>query len=185
MGAGMSDHEGWPIRELWEKYEDITMHFNDLIICLRTQALAGVAALSTLVGIFAKADLGAFSYTWEIAGFVFAVLALFWIAIWVLDFAYYNQLLIGSVAALLELEKESAMSATISQIRLSTLVENAVTSRIKSDLTPMQKFRVDAPRWTFYSLVFVALLAGVGISYYEHFLSLSKPVAMQRVGEKI
>jgi hypothetical protein len=134
----MSDHQGWPIRELWEKYEEITMHFNDLIIRLRTQALAGVAALSTLVGIFAKADLGAFSYTWEIAGFVFAALALFWIAIWVLDFAYYNQLLIGSVAALLELEKE-----------------------------------------------IVALLAGVGISYYEHFLSLSKPVAMQRVGEKI
>jgi hypothetical protein len=32
----MSDHEGWPIRELWEKYEEITMHFNDLIIRLRT-----------------------------------------------------------------------------------------------------------------------------------------------------
>ena len=56
----MPDHQGWPIRELWEKYEEITMHFNDLIIRLRTQALAGVAALSALVGIFAKADLGAF-----------------------------------------------------------------------------------------------------------------------------
>jgi hypothetical protein len=181
----MSDHEGWPIRELWEKYEEIAMHFNDLIIRLRTQALAGVAALSTLVGLFAKTDLGAFGYTWEIAGFVFAALTLFWIAIWVLDFAYYNQLLIGSVAALLELEKESAVSATISQIRLSTLVEKAVISRIKSDLTPMQKLRVDAPRWTFYSLVFVALLAGAGFSFYEHLYSSSKPVAVHRVGERV
>jgi hypothetical protein len=37
---------------LWEKYEDIAMHFNDLLIRLRTQSLAGVAALSALVGIF-------------------------------------------------------------------------------------------------------------------------------------
>jgi hypothetical protein len=98
----------FPIRKLWEKYEDIAMHFNDLIIRLRTQALAGVAALSTLVGIFAKTDLGSFSYTWEIAGFVFSGLSLFWIAIWVLDFGYYNRLLMGAVAALLELEKLSA-----------------------------------------------------------------------------
>lgn len=180
----MPEHQGWPIRELWEKYEEITMHFNDLIIRLRTQALAGVAALSTLVGIFAKADLGAFGYTWEIAGFVFAGLALFWIAIWVLDFAYYNQLLIGSVAALLELEKESATSATISQIRLSTLVEKAVGSRINFDLTTMQKFRIIAPRWAFYGLVFVALLAGAGISFYQHFYSLH-PIALQKTGEKI
>lgn len=62
---------GFAIRELWEKYEQIAMHFNDLIIRLRTQALAGVAALSTLVGLFAKSDLGPFSYSWEIAGFVF------------------------------------------------------------------------------------------------------------------
>src|ERR1700676_1563476 len=117
----MPDTEGWPIRKLWEKYEDITMHFNELIIKLRSQALAGVAALSTLVGIFAKTDLGHFSYTWEIAGFVFVALAIFWIAIWIMDFSYYNRLLVGAVAALLELEKQSATSKTISQIRLSTL----------------------------------------------------------------
>lgn len=181
----MSEHEGWPIRELWEKYEEVTMHFNDLIIRLRTQALAGVAALSALVGIFAKADLGAFGYTWEIAGCVFLGLVLFWIAIWVLDFAYYNQLLIGSVAALLELERESATSATISQIRLSTLVENAVASRAKFDLTTMQKFRIIAPRWTFYGLVFVALVAGAGVSFYEHFHTPWHPVTMHRIGEKI
>jgi hypothetical protein len=184
MGAGMSDHEGWPIRELWEKYEEITMHFNDLIIRLRAQALAGVAALSTLVGIFAKTDLGAFSYTWEIAGFVFVALALVWVAIWVLDFAYYNQLLIGSVAALLELEKASATSQTISQIRLSTLVEKAVGSRIKFELTGMQKFRIAAPRWIFYVLVFAALIAGASVSFSQH-LKSHPPVIARPLGETI
>jgi hypothetical protein len=54
----MTEEQGWPIQKLWEKYEDITMHFNDLIIKLRTQALAGVAALSTLEHIPAGSNRG-------------------------------------------------------------------------------------------------------------------------------
>ncbi len=46
--------DGFPMFELWDKYEAITMHFNDLLMKLRTQALAGVAALSAVDGIFAK-----------------------------------------------------------------------------------------------------------------------------------
>jgi hypothetical protein len=46
--------EQWSVFELWEKYEQIAMHFNDLLIKLRTQALAGVAAISAIVGVFAK-----------------------------------------------------------------------------------------------------------------------------------
>jgi hypothetical protein len=95
------------------------MHFNDLIIKLRTSALAGVAALSTLVGVFAKSDPGHFGITWEIAFCVFLALAAFWVAIWILDFSYYNKLLIGAVAALIELEKISATQKRISQIKLS------------------------------------------------------------------
>ena len=47
-------NEGWPIYDLWTKYEDIAMHFNDLLIKLRTQALAAVAALTTLCRDFCK-----------------------------------------------------------------------------------------------------------------------------------
>jgi hypothetical protein len=107
-----------------------------------------------------------------------------WVAIWVLDFAYYNQLLIGSVSALLELENASATSQTIPQIRLSTLVENAVGSRTKSDLTEMQKFRIAAPRWIFYVLVFAALIAGATVSFYEH-LKSHPPVLARPLGERI
>src|SRR5664280_1831888 len=47
--TGRAEPEGWPLKDVWEKYEDIAMHFNDLLIRLRTQALAAVAAISTLV----------------------------------------------------------------------------------------------------------------------------------------
>lgn len=161
---------GFPVRELWEKYEEITMHFNDLIIRLRTQALAGVAALSTLVGVFAKTDLGPFSYSWEIAGFVFLGLALFWIAIWILDFGYYNKLLIGSVAALLELERRSQTSNIALDISLSTRVEESVRGDLvfPGALTRGQKMHIVFARWAFYMIVFTALIAGASFSFYTY-----------------
>jgi hypothetical protein len=58
-----TDDEGWPIFDVWKKYEQIAMHFNDLLIRIRTQALAGVAALSAFTGLFAKAELGPISYS--------------------------------------------------------------------------------------------------------------------------
>jgi hypothetical protein len=161
---------GFPIRDLWEKYEDIAMHFNDLIIRLRTQALAGVAALSTLVGVFAKADIGPFSYSWEIAGFVFLALAAFWIAIWILDFAYYNKLLIGAVAALIELERRSQTTNIVLEINLSTRIEESVRGDLAfpGTLTEWQKVNIRRGRVAFYSIVLVALLAGAGLSFYTY-----------------
>jgi hypothetical protein len=99
-------NDGWPIYELWKKYEDIAMHFNDLLITLRTRALAAVAALATIIGIFAK-ESGQPHTSWEMVSFAFAFLLLFWIAIWVIDFKYYNRLLIGAIAAILKLEELS------------------------------------------------------------------------------
>src|SRR5262245_11188735 len=43
--------------ELWSRYEDIAMHFNQLLITLRTQALGGVAAaVAIIVGLLAHRD---------------------------------------------------------------------------------------------------------------------------------
>jgi hypothetical protein len=36
--------------ELWDKYEKIAMHFNELLIKLRTQALGAVATIVTAAG---------------------------------------------------------------------------------------------------------------------------------------
>src|SRR5687767_14927834 len=111
--------EGWPVFEVWDKYEEITMHFNDLLMKLRTQALAAVAALATIVGIFAKAGADALT-SWLMVAFAFAILIIFWIAIWLIDFLYYNRLLIGAVASLLELEANSKSRLRIRHLDIST-----------------------------------------------------------------
>src|SRR5689334_19710460 len=121
-GESDPDEKGWDIRKLWEKYEDITMHFNDLLIKLRTQALAAVAALATLVGIFAKSQ--TLNVSWEIATIVLFALCVMWVAVWILDFTYYNKLLIGAVVALTILEDESKRATRIHAIQLSTIIEN-------------------------------------------------------------
>jgi hypothetical protein len=64
--TGRAEPEGWPLKDVWEKYEDIAMHFNDLLIRLRTQALAAVAAISTLATIFGKTGADP-KLSWELA----------------------------------------------------------------------------------------------------------------------
>src|SRR5687767_6050244 len=78
--------------KLWSKYEDVTMHFNDLILRLRFQALAGVAGLATLVGVFGR-DITDPTVRSAVISGVFSLLALFWVAIWALDRFYYDKLL--------------------------------------------------------------------------------------------
>lgn len=117
-------HEGWCIYEVWNKYEKIAMHFNDLLIRLRTQALAAVAALSTVTTIFAKTD--TVEAPWPVAAGMFFALWMFWIAIWILDLRYYNRLLLGSVHALLEIEDLSKRQSRITSIQMSTRIEKAV-----------------------------------------------------------
>jgi hypothetical protein len=150
---------GWSVRVLWEKYEDIAMHFNDLLIRLRMQALGVVAALSTLVGIFTKTEK---AITWEVAALVFAGLLLFWLAIWILDFAYYNRLLIGAVLALLELEEHSKTSRRINHISISTMIGQTVARKIKHSLGPT------IGMWSFYAIVWLALLAGCLFCLWKH-----------------
>src|SRR5258705_2517945 len=114
------------ILDVWDKYEHIAMHFNDLIIKLRTQALAGVAALSTVVTLFAKSD-AASSGVWGLAAFIFGGLCLVWIAIWIIDFSYYNRLLTGAAMSIYRLEERSKVSSFVRHIDISTSIEAAVT----------------------------------------------------------
>ncbi|MGB7126634.1 MAG: hypothetical protein WBD42_07395 [Methylovirgula sp.] len=155
------------LRSLWEKYEDIAMHFNDLLIRLRTQALGGVAALATVAGIFAKSNIFGVRDSWEIATIVFFGLTVFWIAIWLLDFCYYNRLLIGAVVAIIELEKESD-NPEFSRINLSTRVEEAVEGRLPtSTKTCRQRLNLEFGRWAFYILVFAFLSLCTCLAYYK------------------
>lgn len=98
---------------LWKEYEGVAMHFNELLMRLRTQALGGVAALSVITGF-----LSATKETQMVSGLssmrlletVFLVLAVFWVALFCLDFFYYRVLLNGAVEAILDLEKETGIN---------------------------------------------------------------------------
>jgi hypothetical protein len=159
-----ANEEGWPIFELWKKYEDIAMHFNDLLIKLRTQALGAVAALTTIIGIFAKGAGGAHS-NWQMVTFAFAVLLVFWCAIWALDFCYYNRLLIGAAEALCELEAKSKNALRIKYIEMSTTIEASVAG----SFSPRDaNWKLVMGRWAFYTLVFLALLGGCLFSWCQY-----------------
>jgi hypothetical protein len=94
---------------LWSKYEEVAMHFNDLLMRLRTQALGAVAGLTAIAGFFVEGgfaqEKGAFSWRSVFVGSV-ALLG-GWIVLSLLDTLYYSKLLYGAVDALLELEGNS------------------------------------------------------------------------------
>jgi hypothetical protein len=143
---------------LWEKYEDIAMHFNDLLIRLRTQSLAGIAAVSAVVGLFAKeGGTGDLHLDWVVAQAIFAAMIGFWIAIWCLDIGYYNRLLNGSVNAIVELEKAtSAENVFDGEIDMSRLIEK----QFEKPWLNLQK-RGYYGVLMFYGIVFLVLLAGL------------------------
>lgn len=115
-------------QRLWEKYEDIAMHFNDLIIQLRSRSLVAVTAVATVVGVFADgANLSPVS-GWTLATAVFVALCVVWIAIFCLDQLYYSRLLKGSVAAITRLE-EAIENDQNTLISLSTQVEEEFSER--------------------------------------------------------
>ena len=73
------------IFEVWAKYEEIAMHFNDLILKLRIQALGAVAVIITLVGVISGMVVMG-ETQWGFLVTTFAYLLLFWVAIFILDF---------------------------------------------------------------------------------------------------
>lgn len=142
--------------KLWQAYEDVAMHFNDLIIRLRTQALGGVTAISALSAIainFSAAP--ASSEQWDVIFGTLLFLMLAWIAIAILDLFYYHTLLLGAVDALLEVEKGTS-------IVLSTRIEQ----RFRRGTPVSEEKRRTVGHWaterawplTFYGIGFSALL---------------------------
>jgi len=149
--------------EVWKEYEHIAMHFNELLIQLRIRALGGIAVIVALVSILSKGD-ASVGFRWGIVAAVFIVLTLVWVAIWIIDMNYYRRLLFGAVRAVLEIEKESA-TRKLTTLMLSHRIKEAVEGNFSGlDKNPLSK---DAAVW-FYTLVFLALLVGFGISFWQY-----------------
>ncbi len=90
---------------LWKKYEEVAMHFNELLIRLRTQALGGVATIVTVAGFLAGRK--ETEEPWTVVSAVSLLLLLAWCTLWMIDVCYYSRLLRGAVNGLLKIERES------------------------------------------------------------------------------
>jgi hypothetical protein len=150
------------IAALWDKYEDIAMHFNDLLMRLRSQSLAGIAAVSTLVGIFTKTGSDA-KVDWMAATAIFTALGFFWIAIFFLDLFYYNRLLIGAVEAITDLESKLSNGAAV-RINMSTCIEAEFKWSRAFVWTTSRFIGVTA----FYIIVLIVIIAGVFFSFHMY-----------------
>src|ERR1700726_4191555 len=105
--------------ELWDKYEDIAMHFNELLIRLRTQALGAVATIVTAAGfLVGRGSASVTDEPWWAVSAVSLLLLIAWCTLWMIDLFYYCKLLRGAVNSLLKLERESE-----GMIDLSTNIE--------------------------------------------------------------
>lgn len=150
--------------EVWKEYEQIAMHFNELLMQLRMRALGGVAAISALVGILSKGDTAA-DFRWGIVSAVLLAIAVVWIAVWIIDTKYYTRLLYGSVRAVLEIEKISRESRIVRSLEMSHRIKESVEGDFSGlDKNPVLKSAVS---W-FYALVLFILLAGAYLSLDEH-----------------
>ncbi len=147
--------------DVWEKYEEVAMHFNDLLIRLRTRALGVVAVISALITVFGRIEAPGVR-NGVLAG-VFTFLCFFWIAIWVLDFGYYNLLLRGAVDALIDIEDMSKRTNRVQSLDLSHKIEAAVTRSGGSGP------RARGGRWLFYVIVFIPLVAAAVVTSVSYF----------------
>lgn len=160
------------IFEAWLEYEKVAMHFNELLIKLRTQALAGVVALSTVAGFIAKST-SSNSFNWGFLSCILIVITFAWIAIWLVDFQYYNKLLLGAVDEVMRIEELSKTKASLDKIALSTQIEK-VERTGKPDNLPHRSAcaRLFQGRVLFYLITFIGLASASSVSAVEWVRSL-------------
>jgi hypothetical protein len=87
----------------WLEYEKIAMHFNDLLIRFRLQAVGGIAAVGAVAGVMVS-DKGSAESRYQVAAATLSLLAVAWIALAALDIFYYRLLLRGAVETIRNLE---------------------------------------------------------------------------------
>ena len=149
---------GFDLFKVWTQYETLAMHFNDLLMRLRSQSLAAVAAFATAAGVLIKTESVGVDFRWGFMSAVFSCLFVFWIAIWILDLWYYNRLLLGAVEALLVIERASLEGDRILGVNLSVQIEAAVRRRRKGSWKRCKGI------WVFYFIVCLLLLTATGLS---------------------
>ena len=101
---------------VWSKYEDVAIHFNDLIMRWRIQAIGGLLTLLTLAG-FVVGDAETLTTRYRAMLILAGTLSTAWVGVALIDLFYYRKLLSGAVDAIEEVETATR------DIRLSRLIE--------------------------------------------------------------
>lgn len=134
--------------DLWKKYEDVAMHFNDLIMRWRLQAIGGLATLVTVAG-FVVGDAASLSVRYRAMFLLASMLAFVWIGVACIDLFYYRKLLTGAVESILDLEKSTPA------VQLSTKIEQHAERA--AQWVP----------WVFYIAGFIPLVLITGWAIYN------------------
>jgi hypothetical protein len=117
--------------ELWYHYEQVAMHFNELIMQYRLQLMGGLGTIGALSGYLIGGKVKDQQKRNWLRALVSTGLLMLLVAAASLDLFYYDQLLQGAVDALVELESKNP------PINLSTLIEKKVThSDLKPEFSP-------------------------------------------------
>jgi hypothetical protein len=165
-GAGSKKEWSDPdlLVDQWNKYEQIAMHFNDLIMRFRTQGLAALTAVSALATVFATAK-GASA---SVLPVFFLVLCAFWIGAWILDAGYYSRMLQGAVNELHTLEERTP------------LVGDKQGHAIGMSLAISKATGTAWRKWVhaFYGVVLVGLVTVTVMIWYKESKPVSDAIAM-------
>jgi hypothetical protein len=138
---------------LWEKAEDVALHFNEMIMNFRLKAVGALAVGGGLVGtVLLPKDGGGAAYAnYMVFAGAMVFLAVVWLGIMAIDLGYYVPLLLGAVKDVIRIENRSG-----GEIQLSTLIEKE----------SKRHWWLDAPaRWAFYLLPLAALLAAAYLAW--------------------
>jgi hypothetical protein len=138
---------------IWDKYEQIAMHFNGLLIHLRTQALGAVATIVTAAGFLLTRSPEPLKHQWWAVCAVSVLLFFAWCTLWMIDVCYYSRLLLGAVNALVKIEKQSG-----GLLDLSTQVQK-LFGVPREDAT-----RLNWQIYAFYMPVGLFLVCVIGVS---------------------
>lgn len=94
------------IIELWYHYEQVAMHFNEMIIQYRLQLMGGAGVIGALSGYLIGSKVDSALLRHKLRAYVSSGILLLILAAFYLDIYYYNELLRGAVKAILKLEAE-------------------------------------------------------------------------------
>ena len=91
---------------LWWHYEEIAMHFNQLIIEYRLQLMGGAGAIGALASYFVGSHIQELEQKHAIRAYISLIILVLLFAAMLLDILYYDNLLQGAVDALVKFESE-------------------------------------------------------------------------------